>query len=144
MKTCTKQFPSIPFAHRAPFHDGHCRLIHGHNWIFEFEFASESLDPNGFVFDFGKLKPLKDKLNEFDHALVLNSGDPLLAELQERLAGLANIVAVPDCSAEGLAEAGWTYAATIVGELSKGRVRVVRCTVFEDEKNSATFAPSTK
>ena len=77
--TCSKTYTDLPFAHRQPSHQGHCALIHGHNWSFEFEFAADKLDECGFVIDFGKLKWLKDWINErFDHTLVLNESDPML------------------------------------------------------------------
>ena len=64
MITCTKRYDNLPFAHRQPNHEGHCSLIHGHNWSFEFEFKASKLDGNGFVIDFGDLKwP--------DHALAI-------------------------------------------------------------------------
>ncbi len=145
MTTCTKKYTDIPFAHRQPNHDGHCALIHGHDWSFEFEFAAKDLDDCGFVVDFGKLKPLKALLDTLDHALVLNDTDQHLSFLKETLCRqshdathLARIVSVPDCSAEGLANWGLVHAAEIVEQMTNGRATVIRCTCFEDSKNSAT------
>lgn len=156
--TCTKRYSNLPFAHRQHRHDGHCALIHGHNWAFEFEFIASALDENGFVIDFGKLQWLKRWLEErFDHTLVLNQDDPNLDYLQRVLGNptpdilgvsmgqpclLSSIVVVPNAGAEGLAQ--W-----VLGEVNRlleqrfpvteGRIiRVTRLTVFEDEKNSAT------
>lgn len=142
MLTVTKVFPSVPFAHRAPHHDGHCRLVHGHNWTFSLTFAADTLDGNGFIVDFGKLKGLRQHFDKLlDHALVVNSGDPELPKLQALdEAGLCRLVAVPDCSCEGLAELVWTHSTTWCAEAFNGRVRVVSATVHEDEKNSATFS----
>lgn len=81
MITCSKEYRDIPFGHRQPNHDGHCALIHGHNWGVKFSFAAKTLDRSGFVVDFGKLKGIKDMLNEFDHALVLNETDPYATHL---------------------------------------------------------------
>ena len=158
MITCTKRFDNIPFAHRQPNHDGHCSLIHGHNWSFEFEFAAlidgpgsrlavdsydlHQIDKNGFVVDFGNLKWLKQWLDEqFDHALVLNEEDPYLNQLHGWLMTLqpplAKITPVPNCGAEGLA----SYVSGFVRSVlqNSGRVKLVRLTVFEDSKNSATI-----
>lgn len=151
MLHCTKLYADFPFAHRQPAHDGHCALIHGHNWSFEFTFACEQLEKGtGFVVDFGKLKWLKDRLNElFDHTLVLNEDDPELAYLAIALRvpqgtphRLARIVRVPDCSCEGLA----VYLRKLVnrwlqdvpGAAERG-LRVARVVVFEDSKNSASY-----
>lgn len=146
--TCSKLYTDFPFAHRQPNHDGHCALIHGHNWSFEFTFACDTLEPGtGFVVDFGKLKWLKEWLSyTFDHTLVLNDQDPALDHLRLALRNamgrphqLAKIIAVPDCSCEGLA----IYLLHQVNRLLPGPdagrgLRVVRVTVFEDSKNSAT------
>lgn len=146
--TCTKRYSDIPFAHRQPVHDGHCRHIHGHNWSFEFEFAAEALDECGFVVDFGKLAPLKAWLDKFDHALVLNQDDPLLAPRAagagatalEQVFAVAggNLLAVKDCSCEGLAKLALVQSNFVLAKMTAGRARVVRATVWEDSKNSAT------
>jgi 6-pyruvoyltetrahydropterin/6-carboxytetrahydropterin synthase len=145
--TCTKRYDDFPFAHRQPSHDGHCALIHGHNWSFEFEFAADTLDRCGFVIDFGKLKWLKDWLNEkFDHTLVLNQSDPWLPYLTVKLTGiepgglhpatdLAKIIAIPDCSCEGLAVYLMEKVNRLIAEQTAGRVRVCRVRVVEDSKN---------
>lgn len=145
--TCSKTYTDLPFAHRQPSHQGHCALIHGHNWSFEFEFAADKLDECGFVIDFGKLKWLKDWINErFDHTLVLNESDPMLDFLNRSLtapgepenSGLAKIVTLPDCSCEGLCAYLLEQVDQLVSHQTQGRVRVIRCRVIEDSKNYAT------
>lgn len=138
--TCTKRYNDIPFAHRQPNHKGHCRFVHGHNWGFEFEFSAEEKDGCGFVVDFGGLKALKEDLGSLlDHKLVLNADDPLFGQLDAAQALTGDrAVAVADCSCEGLAEMALDRADRLVSVITKGRVRVVRCTCFEDSKNSAT------
>lgn len=156
MISITKQFVNFPFAHRQPHHPGHCSLIHGHNWSFEFEFACDVLtEGTGFVVDFGDLKWLRAYLEDkFDHTLVLNSNDPWLAHLQMHNAHLesaigqrvAKIVEVPNCGAEGLA----LFLFEQVNELLQQRpdlaarnVCVSRVIVYEDDRNAAVFtAPS--
>jgi 6-pyruvoyltetrahydropterin/6-carboxytetrahydropterin synthase len=138
--TCTKIFTDLPFAHRQPKHKGHCALIHGHNWSFEFEFQAKAVDANGFVVDFGDLKWVRQWLDQcFDHTLVLNEDDPRRGDLVIALDGLSKIVFVPNCGAEGLAEFVANHIDTEIRHRTNDRVRVMRCTVFEDSKNSATF-----
>lgn len=152
MITCTKKYINFPFAHRQHNHQGHCHWIHGHNWAFEFVFGCEKVDRNGFVIDFGSLQWLKHFLEEmFDHTLVLNTDDPLLEEMRnmfgpDGLAGrerLAMIRVVPNCGAEGLA----TFLCAAVDNQLKlrtdNRVFLLKVTVFEDDKNSATFEAKT-
>lgn len=142
MFTCSKEYRDIPFAHRQHNHDGHCALIHGHNWGFKFTFAADQLDENGFVFDFGKLKTLKNRLDLFDHALAINQDDPERTYLKRALDGsFARIVTVPSGSAEGLAKLFWKMADDAVQSESGGRVRCVECVCMEDAKNSATYRP---
>ena len=154
--TCTKRFANYPFAHRQHVHEGHCSLIHGHNWDFEVTFAADSLDSKGFVIDFGRLSPIKELFTElFDHTLVLNSDDPKLDYIEKSLtlnskigSPLAKIVVVPNCGAEGLArfvfdEVNICLQSNPELEILTGsrtrNVRAIKVTVFEDEKNSATF-----
>ena len=78
MITCRKTYADVPFAHRQHLHDGHCQLIHGHNWGITFTFGCHSPDANGFVVDFGGLKFLRAWLAQhLDHACVFNHDDPL-------------------------------------------------------------------
>lgn len=140
MITCTKRYSEIPFAHRAPFHDGHCRFVHGHGWSFEFEFVADSLDANGFVIDFGGLKELKAELDKLDHAFVVSADDPELFPFRSR-PDLYQLVIVPCASSEGLAEHFFhTANRVLAGTYFQTRgARCIRCTVFEDSRNSATF-----
>lgn len=150
MTTCTKLISDLPFAHRQPKHRGHCSLIHGHNWSFEFEFQATELDENMFVVDFGDLKWLKLWLEEnFDHTLVLNNDDPMLNYLRSALDTqcgerdgvlLAKIVTVPNCGAEGLAKYIYESVNESLLAIYNGRVSLARLTVFEDSKNSATYS----
>ncbi len=78
MTTCKKIYSDSPWAHRQHRHDGHCALIHGHNWSIAITFGAEALDENGFVVDFGKLKFLERWIDEhLDHACVFNAEDPM-------------------------------------------------------------------
>lgn len=153
MKTkINKLFPEYPFAHRQPAHDGHCALIHGHNWSFDITFEARTLEEGtGFVVDFGKLKTLKAWLaDRFDHTLVLNETDPLLGHLQYQLnthRNVSKIVPVPDCSCEGLArylldEINSVFflpgGAHSEPDWIRRQVRVSAVKVLEDSKNSAT------
>jgi 6-pyruvoyl-tetrahydropterin synthase len=142
MLTIEKIFGSYPIAHRQPQHDGLCRLCHGHNLVFVITFFSHGLDKNGFIFDFGKMGFIKEWLTDkFDHTLLLCADDPYLDRFRSFLGAndLAKIVVIPSGSAEGLAE----YIATEVNILLKKEghthVWVNKVTVFEDEKNSATY-----
>ena len=68
------------YAHRLIHHAGKCRFVHGHSGEATIEFASNTLDVNGFVMDFGDVKePLKIWIDaHWDHAYLANESDPLL------------------------------------------------------------------
>lgn len=63
----------ISFAHHVRGHAGPCISLHGHTWKFELTLASETLDAEGFVLDFGEVRrrvlvPAHDLL---DHSLAM-------------------------------------------------------------------------
>lgn len=139
--SCSKKYCDIPFAHRAPRHDGHCKLIHGHNWTFEITFTGDP-DINGFVMDFGKLHELRDLIMEvFDHQLLLNESDPLADEIVAFLRSndLDNVTRVEDCSCEGIAKLVYHLSAAAMRKQTGDRVRVASVTVHEDARNSASY-----
>ena len=79
--TSSKTFRGFPCAHRRWRHDGHCAHVHGYDRTFTIWFASHERTENGFVMDFGRLKPVKAWLEEhFDPPLLLDSDDPLLSD----------------------------------------------------------------
>ncbi len=138
--TCSKRFHDIPFAHRAPDHDGHCAWLHGHNWAIEVTFACAKRDECGFVIDFGKLKFLKQWIDDvLDHAMVLNRSDDVARYLRcFPNTTIAKVTLVSDCSCEGLAEFILGQWNDLVKGKTKGRAWIDRITLYEDSKNWAT------
>ena len=62
----TKTYNQIgPVAYRQWRADSHCNLIHGYALSFYFEFEADTLDARNWVMDYGGLKPLKEKLEEW-------------------------------------------------------------------------------
>lgn len=144
MYLINKKFKGYPFAHRQPTHDGHCKLVHGHNWDFEICLKSKELDDHGFVYDFGKFKWLKEWLTEnFDHTCLINTDDPQLGTfkiLHEQ--GLLNLVEVDSCSTEGIARLVHDKIQSVLesDEDCKSRnVKIQYVLVNEDENNSAAY-----
>jgi 6-pyruvoyltetrahydropterin/6-carboxytetrahydropterin synthase len=57
----------------------HCQYLHGYPLSFSFTFESSELDENGWVIDFGSLKPIKEWLvNNFDHKTLVAKDDPYI------------------------------------------------------------------
>ena len=127
----TKTYRQIgPVAYRQWRADSHCNLIHGYAMSFHFEFEADSLDARNWVTDFGGLRPLKDKLEEwFDHTLLLG-----------RLK-LAKITEVERTGCEGIADFLYEYVNTIFlpncGSEEAKRVWCCRVEVRETDSNMA-------
>jgi 6-pyruvoyltetrahydropterin/6-carboxytetrahydropterin synthase len=86
----SKEF-KFEMAHALMGYDGPCRNIHGHSYGLTITIAGtpirdESQTKLGMVMDFGDLKKIvrETVINEFDHALLLNSKmpDELLEEMK--------------------------------------------------------------
>ena len=78
----------IESGHMLSKHPGRCRYPHGHSRRVEVVIASETLDNLDMVCDFAAVKAaVRGIVDRFDHALAVNSKDPILPAL--RSAGTA-------------------------------------------------------
>lgn len=120
----------------------HCRLLHGYALSFKLTFSCETLDANGWVMDFGALKPIKERLETtFDHCILVAYDDPQFAEL---LAlgddvGVARVVAVPRTGCEAFAKMVYDEAADWLTRYQDGRVRLLSVECAEHGANSAIY-----
>ncbi len=143
--TSSKKYTEIgPVAYRQWRADSHCNLIHGYALSFEFHFETDSLDARNWVMDFGGLRPLKERLEEwFDHTLLVAEDDPkkgILLDLQ-RQHGLARVTVVAKTGCEGLADFLYEYVNTILlpsyGKYEEERLWCYCVCVSETGANSA-------
>ena len=142
MITCRKVYEDIPFAHRQHVHDGHCALIHGHNWSFAFTFGCYERDANGFVIDFGKCRFIRDEIERrFDHACVFSEDDPLRDTILNAAPAVYKPYVVPNCSCEGLCLHLFELFDPRVRQYTDGRAFLVGVEVMEDDRNSAAYFP---
>ena len=143
MLTCSKTYRDVPLSHRQPRHPGRCSRIHGHSWTITITFAADELDDNGFIVDFGELHYLADWIDEnLDHATVVASDDPRLAELQALAdSDLLKLHLVESASCEGIARYLFETFAPMVASQTSGRARVVSIELHEDSRNSALYRP---
>lgn len=145
MLVCTKKYTDLTFGHRQHAHKGACQHVHGHSWTLELVFGAIVRDECGFVVDFGSLKPIKAYLDEhLDHALVIAGNDPILTApvLEEwKKRGIAKPYVVPDPSCEGLCIHFHNIFNPMIQSLTKGRAYVMKVTVFEGERDSASYSP---
>jgi 6-pyruvoyltetrahydropterin/6-carboxytetrahydropterin synthase len=133
-----------PVAYRQWRADSHCNLIHGYALSFHFEFECDTLDARNWAMDFGGLKPLKDKLEEwFDHTLLVAQDDPQREELL-RLGklGLAKITEVERTGCEGIADFLYEYINTIyLPDLyGKGEAERLWCSKVEVRETDSNMA----
>jgi 6-pyruvoyltetrahydropterin/6-carboxytetrahydropterin synthase len=141
MITCKKSYRDIPFAHRQHLHDGHCALIHGHNWTITLTFACEKTDANGFVVDFGKLGYIKEWITaNLDHACLFNEDDSSRHALLEAHGGLFKPYVLPNCSCEGIAQHLYGIFNPMVQDATDKRAWIISVEIEEDSKNSAKFS----
>ena len=126
--------------HRA---ESHCNKLHGYALGFHFEFESDELDVRNWVVDFGSLKTLKDRLDEwFDHTCLVATDDPEFNTFKAlHTQGLLKMVEVERTGCEGLSK--WLF--DYVNEIwlpDNGyapRVRLRRVEVRETGANSASY-----
>ena len=108
---------------------------------FELVFEADTLDSNGWVIDFGALKPVKEMLCErFDHALQIAADDPwlkLLGGLAERDA--CRLVVVQNVGTEAFASQVFAFTEKWLKDTGYAdRVRLVSVTAREHGANGAT------
>ena len=140
----TKTYRQLgPVAYRQWRADSHCNLIHGYALSFHFEFECDTLDSRNWCMDFGGLRPLKEKLEEwFDHTLLVATDDPEIEwfrEAQKR--GIAKITEVEKTGCEGIADFLYEYINTILlpqyGVEEAKRIWCCKVEVRETDSNMA-------
>lgn len=80
MRSITKL--NIQYAHRFLNYEGEAQYLHGHSGLLTIEVEGEVDERTGFVYPCNSIKRIAwDYLKNFDHALILQKQDPLLAEV---------------------------------------------------------------
>ena len=138
----TKTYKHLgPVAYRQWKADSHCNWIHGYALSFHFEFESQTLDARNWVMDFGGLRPLKHKLEEwFDHTLLLAQDDPHYDDIKKLGdLGIAKITEVEKTGCEGIASFLYEYVNTIFLK-DYGEDKRVWCTNVEVRETESNMA----
>lgn len=101
--TLKKQF-ELDAGHRLSEHDFECQNLHGHRYRFEVEVDGDVDEKSGMIVDFAHVK--EPVVEAFDHNLLLNERDPLLAVREELEANQEKELYVMDGepTAENIAE----------------------------------------
>jgi 6-pyruvoyltetrahydropterin/6-carboxytetrahydropterin synthase len=141
----------------------HCRFIHGYALGFKLVFEADELDENGWVKDFGGLKPLKQRLVDmFDHRMLVAKDDPALPFLRwmggkspaqnlwplgfegdghwHPLEPLVQFVEVNRVGCEAFAQIVWDWADELIADDERARgVRLVEVECREHAGNAASY-----
>ena len=85
----------VESGHQLAKHPGPCRFPHGHSRRVEVVLESDRLDAHGMVCDFSVVKQAaREVIEAFDHALCLNTREPMYATFREaygeRIIGFEN------------------------------------------------------
>lgn len=121
----------MEMAHRLSQTPGKCQQVHGHSWWVELEIRG-SVDVNGMILEFGDVKRHFRSMidNVFDHKLLLNRNDPLMA--WPKLPGATGFPSDP--TTENVAKDIYNWArAFFAGDFE------FKVTVWETSVNCATW-----
>lgn len=126
----------------------HCAQLHGYALSFKLTFQATELDENGWVIDFGSLKPVKEYLTTmFDHKLLVAYDDPDKARFVAlHHADLANVQVLLDgvgCEAFAALVFDWVNAWLRCGVRETPRVQLLSVEVREHGANSAIVIGAT-
>ena len=103
---------------------GKCENPHGHNYRVQITFAGEELDQTGLLLDFKELKQLLRPIVDYlDHKMI-NELEPFTSL---------------NPSAENLARYFFDQTNERIMQITDGRVRVTKSTVFETDTSAATY-----
>jgi 6-pyruvoyltetrahydropterin/6-carboxytetrahydropterin synthase len=140
--TSQKRFTGYSTCFRQWRAKSHCRFLHGYALEFLVKFEGE-LDERNWVMDFGCFgtNGIKEWLNTmFDHTTIIADDDPLgehFAQLDWNEACQLRFMEHVGC--EMFAKEVFKRIDHIVTKETQGRVRVTSVTVFENNKNAATY-----
>lgn len=139
--------------HMLSKHPGNCKYPHGHSRQVELVLESEQLDHNDMVCDFSIIKiVLKDFLDSFDHAMCMNTNDPMYTSFKtaygDRIIGIDSA----DPTTEVIARMIFDRLSNSLKEYSKNNnqpyvlaegVRLVRVRVWETSTSWAEYGEYT-
>ena len=118
-------------AHRLLGYDGPCGKLHGHNWRVRVEIEGRPDNIQYMVVDFTEIKRI---IRELDHKVLLCEDDKMCLILAVNGHDVVKLPHNPTC--ECLAE----YIARRIIEIYGQRLSYISVTVWETDKQSATYA----
>jgi 6-pyruvoyltetrahydropterin/6-carboxytetrahydropterin synthase len=140
---------TVESGHMLSKHPERCKYPHGHTRTMEVVVAGDRLDANGMLVDFKALRlALQDHIDRYDHAMAVNSNDPLLPTLKELYPADAVVVfedAEP--TTEAIAKEIFDFVETVLQQgfrqdlytIPAGAVRLERVRVWETPSSWAEY-----
>lgn len=139
----------IENGHMLSKHPDKCRFPHGHTRKVECVLSAQSLDAHEMVCDFKLLKNLlSDFLDQYDHALCMNTEDPQYATFKaaygERIIGFEHLDPTTEVLAQTvflhLEKALQAYASSASGAYAlRPEVKLERVRVWETSSSWAEY-----
>lgn len=119
----------------------HCSKLHGYSLQVSLEFRCSHLDSNGWVLDYGSMKPIKAWLeNTFDHKLLVAKDDPYVKMIEQlHQIGVADILLVEHTGTEAFATMIYEWVEDWLNINHRNRVFLYKVDVNEHEANRATI-----
>lgn len=118
----------VESGHMLSKHPGRCRLPHGHSRRIDLVISSPSLNDQDMVCDFKALKlAVEAELDQYDHALAVNSEDPVLGQLCETNRTRVVVFENQDPTTEAMAKRIYDF---VSGQIARGAS-------FSDEHGNA-------
>ena len=135
--------------HLLSKHPGNCQFPHGHTRSVELVFAADTLDSHEMVVDFKAVQEMVGAfLQQFDHALCMNTDDPNYAQFRavygERIIPFEH----SDPTSEAMAKTVFDHAQAALRQAKQGAgsfpvrdcVRLERVRVWETSSSWAEYA----
>lgn len=132
-------------------HPDNCRFPHGHSRRVEVILEAEDLDERGMVCDFKVVTAAAaELLDRYDHALCINTNDPLFETLQRAYGERIIAFEAADPTTERIAKALHEEISARLEEYTRranaryplrGGIRLARVRVWETSSSWAEYAP---
>lgn len=140
---------TVESGHMLSKHPERCKYPHGHTRTVEVVVAGDALDTHGMLVDFKALRlALQDHIDRYDHAMAVNSNDPLLPTLQAMYPADAIVVFENlEPTTEAIAKEIYDFVAAILSAgfkqdhytIEPNRVRLERVRVWETPSSWAEY-----
>lgn len=143
----------IESGHMLSKHPDKCRFPHGHSRKVEFVLESDQLDASDMVCDFKVVREImRDFLEQYDHALCMNTEDPMHAQLKSVYGDRIISFEKKDPTTEVMAKAIYDFFTERLAESARRTdtpypvrpsLRVIKVRLWETSSSWAEYSETT-